>query len=33
LKGFLSYLLGSITFWIVATILGVGIDLIQKVVN
>lgn len=30
LKGFLSYLLGMITFIFVATILGVGIDLIQK---
>jgi predicted tellurium resistance membrane protein TerC len=30
LKGLLSYLLGMITFIFVATILGVGIDLIQK---
>ena len=30
LKGLLCYLLGMITFWIFAAILGVGIDLIQK---
>ena len=30
LKGLLSYLMGMITFWIFAAILGVGIDLIQK---
>jgi len=30
LKGLLSYLLGMISFIFVATILGVGIDLIQK---
>ena len=30
LKGLLSYLFGSITFWIAAAILGIGIDLIQK---
>ena len=29
-KGLISYLLGSITFWIVIAILGIGIDLIQK---
>ncbi|MDB4402327.1 DUF3667 domain-containing protein [Algibacter sp.] len=31
LKGFLSYLLGMITFFLVAIILGMGIDLIQGI--
>lgn len=31
LKGFLSYLLGMITFFLVATILGMGIDFVQKI--
>jgi hypothetical protein len=31
LKGFLSYLLGMITFFLAAIILGMGIDLIQGI--